>query len=166
MAYTFQTTTSIGASPVTQVDDAARHVLGTIFPASDPVFGGGEFIYLKGAASTAAGDVIDYDLLAGTTTRTPATGGNGPVAIAVAAIVANKFGWYQIAGIATVNAPTVAAVGDCYVSAIATLDEGAVSGEAILGAEFVTITNGGTPAAGASKAYIQFNRPTHGATTP
>ena len=167
MAYQFTATYSIGASPVTQIDDSARHTPGTILPAFDPILGGAEFIYLKGVASTVVGDLVDYDPLANTTTRSPATTGSGPVAVAMAATVATKFGWYQIQGVAAVTAPAVAASGgDVYMSAVATVDESVVANEAILGAKFVSITNGGTPAAGATRAYVLINRPTHGATTP
>lgn len=166
MAFFFQASESIGATPIGTVDDTQRHALGTIFPAQDPLLGAGEFIYLKGVASTVAGNIVDYDPLAGTTTRSPATTGTGPVAVAMASTVASKFGWYQIAGVAVVTAPAVAATGDCYMSAVATLDESVVANEGIIGAKFITITNGGTPAAGATNAYALINRPAHGVTTP
>lgn len=165
MAYTFQVPNSIGASPVDTIDDAARHVLGTIMPASDPVLGGGEFIYLKGVASTQVGTLVDYDLLAGTTTITPATGGTGPVAVAMAATVANKFGWYQIAGIATVRAPNAMVVGaDIYMLAATpgSVDDAVVANEGIIGAKAVSTT--GVPSAGLAR--IAINRPSHGVTTP
>src|SRR4051812_28747180 len=73
--------------------------------------GEGEFIYLKGVASTVIGSMVDYDLNAATTTLSPATLGTGPVAVAMSANVAAQFGWYQIAGVAAVKAPNAMVVG-------------------------------------------------------
>jgi hypothetical protein len=165
MAYNFTAPQSIGATPIGTIDDAARHVLGTILPASDPVLGGGEFIYLKGVAGTAVGTLVDYDLLAGTTTITPATGGTGPVAVATAATVANKFGWYQIAGVATIAAPNAMVVGaDCYMLAATpgSVDDAVVANEGILSMKALSTT--GVPSAGLAR--VSMNRPTHGITTP
>lgn len=164
MAYTFYST-SIGASPVDQIDDAPRHALGTILPAYDPVLGGGEFIYLRGVASTQVGTLVDYDLLAGTTTITPATGGSGPVAIAMAALVANKYGWYQIAGVGTIRAPNAMVVGaDVYMLAATpgSVDDAVVANEGILSMKALSTT--GVPSTGLAR--VSLNRPAHGITTP
>lgn len=76
----------------TAIDSAAEVNLGT--RAYDP--DGNEYIYLKGVASTAAGDFVTYDENF-ETTRLSANG-VGPVAVAMAATVASKYGWYQIFG--------------------------------------------------------------------
>lgn len=61
--------------------------------------------YMLGVASTVAGDFVKYDG-AGATTRTTATT-TGGIAIATAAIVAAKYGWYLIKGrYATANIAT------------------------------------------------------------
>jgi hypothetical protein len=65
-------------------------------------YGHGVFIYLKGVASTAAGDCVVYDPVAATTTRT-VLATRGPIAIALSANVASNFGWYQIEGQAAAN---------------------------------------------------------------
>ncbi len=57
---------------------------------------GNEYIFLKGVASTVAGDPVIFNA-AGETTRL-AGSGVGAVAIAMAAIVADTWGWYQIYG--------------------------------------------------------------------
>lgn len=68
-------------------------------------------IYLKGVASTAAGDAVVYDAKAGTTTRTVAAS-VGQVAVALSANVANQYGWYVVVGnvpVSTASAGTGAA---------------------------------------------------------
>ena len=57
----------------------------------------GEFMYMKGAATTAAGTwaLLNYD--DGTTTLL-VDGAIGPVGIATAATIASTYGWYQVQG--------------------------------------------------------------------
>jgi hypothetical protein len=57
---------------------------------------GGIYVYLKGVASTVNGTWVTYDE-AHLTTRAVA-GSQGRVAVATAAVVANQYGWYQVAG--------------------------------------------------------------------
>lgn len=76
--------------------------LGTKVRAVDATYGEAEFIYLKGVASTAAGDAVIYDGTAGTTTRAVAAS-FGPVAIAMSANVASQYGWYCVSGCVPVN---------------------------------------------------------------
>lgn len=150
----------IGSQAIADTDTVQRHALGKIVSAEDPVYGGGEFIYLKGVASTVIGSLVDYDLNAGTTTLAPATGGTGQVAVAMSANVANQYGWYQIAGIAAVKAPNAMAVGaEIYMLAATpgSVDDAAVAGEQILNAKALSTT--GTPSAGL--ALVQINRPFH-----
>lgn len=155
----------IGSQDLALTDTTQRHPLGTILKGLDPVYGEGEFIYLKGVASTVAGTLVDYDNNAGTTTITPATAGTGPVAIAMSANVAGQYGWYQIGGVAAIAAPNAVVVGaDVYMLAATpgSVDDAVVANEAILGAKFVSLT--GVPSAGL--ALVQISRPHHGATTP
>lgn len=70
------------------VHDSALNPLGT--PAWDAA--GNEYVYLKGVASTVKGSWVTFDEAAITTLL--AANAKGPVAVAMAAIVANKFGWY------------------------------------------------------------------------
>lgn len=93
---------SLGYPAITEVVDQTGSYIapvpyGTIITATDPTYGAGEFIFLKGAANVALGSWVTYnaddysvDLLAANAI--------GPVAIAMAATVANKAGWYQISG--------------------------------------------------------------------
>lgn len=83
-------------SLLTDVDDSARNVVGTRVYGRDALGNTAEFIYLQGVASTIAGSVVTFDELG--VTALIAANAKGPVAVAMAAIVANKFGWYGIQG--------------------------------------------------------------------
>lgn len=78
--------------------------LGAIAKAYHPTYGEGEFIYLKGVASTAIGSLVTYNSLAPSTALAPNTANLGqPVAVAMsAAATTGVYGWYQITGIATI----------------------------------------------------------------
>ena len=52
MAYVISTPLA-GFQPIAVTDTTQNHALGTIVQAVDPTYGAGEFIYLKGVASTA-----------------------------------------------------------------------------------------------------------------
>jgi hypothetical protein len=143
------------------VDAAAAVQVGTIATFYDDTQGVGEFIYLPGVASTAAGDLVEYDLIPGapvTIRHSNATSSNSgrPVAVATAATVAGTWGWYQIGGVAIVSTTAAQAAGNVYGTATAgavgnTLD----AGDQILNARLSTAT--GVPAA--LKAYMTINRP-------
>lgn len=96
-------------------------------------YGEAEFIYLKGVASTAAGDLVSYEA-DGTTARVAARG-VGPVAAAMSACVASNYGWFQIMGLAKVTSGTVAAHKQLYLTSTAgTVDDAVVTGDLIYGA--------------------------------
>lgn len=79
------------------------NTLGQRARAYDPTFGEGEFIFLLGVASTAVGSLVIYDSATYQTTLCPSTANLArPVAVAMAATTATTWGWYQIAGSATV----------------------------------------------------------------
>lgn len=145
----------IGAQALNVTSTDLQHVLMTRVKGNDPVLGEGEFIYLKGVASTAAGNAVVWDE-AGATTRTVAAS-RGPVGVAMSANVANQYGWYQIKGIATVSALTVSA--DAPVSLSATdgsLDDLTTAQYAVMGARWMSATD--TPATGF--AYVALESPT------
>lgn len=114
---------------LTQVDDEAKYAVLTRTQDAD----GNEYIYLKGVASTAANLAVTYDE-AGQTALLAANA-VGPVAIALAATVANKYGWYQIFGSGTVS--TAGAVADnaaLYATSTAgKVDDAVVTGDCIAG---------------------------------
>lgn len=154
MAYTI-TTPQLGMQPIAVTDTTQNHGIGTRVRAVDPTYGEGEFIYLKGLASTAVGDLVVYDEYANTTTRAVA-GSRGPAAVAMSANVASQYGWYQISGAAVVKAGTVAANGNVYLTATAgTVDDAVVAGDKVDAARFKTAD--GTPSAGF--AIVQLDRP-------
>ena len=148
MAYTI-TTHLIGSQPIGVTETTQQWPLGKIVTAKDPVYGEGEFIYLKGVASTAVGDVVVIDQ--GTTARAVA-GSRGPVAVAMSANVANQYGWYQISGQAVVNVG--AAVADNALvfatSTAGSVDDAVVTGDKIDGAVFRTSASG----AGTAVAFL------------
>jgi len=79
-----------------------NHELGTIVRCKSTTLGVGEFIYLKGVASTAVGNIVTYDdtwqsALASSAVGPPSV----PMAVAMSACVASEYGWYQISGMAT-----------------------------------------------------------------
>lgn len=159
MAYTIQNPLA-GFQPIAVSDTVQNHQLGYMVKAVDPIYGAGEFIYLKGVANTVIGSMVDYDQYLNTTALSPATAGTGSVAVSMSANIANQFGWYQIEGAAVVRAPNAMVVGADVFSLAATpgsVDDAAVAGEQILNAKVSTTT--GTP--GAGLGVIQINRPFH-----
>jgi len=75
--------------------------LGMIVTANDPTYGQGEFILLKGVASTVVGSVVTYTTTSFQTALAPVgTNKPQPIAVAMAATTASLWGWYQISGLA------------------------------------------------------------------
>jgi len=117
----------------TTVDSTLRHKLGARARTED----GNEYIYLQGVASVVLGDWVTYDE-AHLCTRVSANG-VGPLAIAQAAVVASRYGWFLIHGY-TASAGAISG-GGCaadvavYLTATAGLvDDVDVAGDAIIGA--------------------------------
>ena len=133
MTYSLRTPL-VGAQLLTETSATQKHELGTRVQGFDPTYGTGEFIYLKGVAATAVGDVVIYDEKANTTTRAVA-GSRGPAAVAMSANVANQYGWYQIFGAAVVNVLAgFVADANCYLTATAgSIDDAVVVGDKIDG---------------------------------
>lgn len=142
-------------------DDVAQLPVGTIAQFYDDTQSAGEFIYLPGVAATVAGDAVVYDLLPGgvTTTRLVNNVQNNtgrPVAIAMAAIAAAQFGWYQIGGVAIVNTIAATVAGAAFANVTTgQLSNTADAGDQIIGIRISSAV--GTPAAG--KSYATINRP-------
>ncbi len=154
MAYFFDEQ-SAGWQPIANTETTQLHRAGTIVKAFDPTYGEGEFIYLKGVASTIVGNAVVWDTSFQTTLTVLAS--RGPVGIAMSANVANQWGWYQIAGLAVVKTATVAANagGVCSTATGGQLDDAATAGSIVDGA--ATKTADGTPSAGF--AVIALSRP-------
>jgi hypothetical protein len=101
MAWTI-TRGPVGAQAIADTSTTKNHPLGTIVQATDPTLGAGEFIYLKGVASTIVGSIVNYDDAFQTALDTSAVAGP-PRALAVSMSInidGPNYGWYQIAGLA------------------------------------------------------------------
>ncbi len=154
--------TQIGWTAPGNVDDSMLVPCGTVATFRDSVLGGGEFIYLLGATNTILGSVVSYIQsagvsLTGTTTLWGGTAGTGaPLAVATAAIVASKWGWYQIGGAAIVaTSGTVTAGNPLYFQAAGVLQSAAVNGKAVLGA--AASSSNGVPTT--NQTIVQLDRP-------
>lgn len=153
MAYKI-TDPRLGLPAITDTSTTQADIeLGTIVRAEDPDRGAGEFIYLQGVASTAAGDWVTYNLDDGSTTRLAANA-IGPVAVAMSANVASQYGWYCIQGKPSANVATsFADNGNLYATATAgRADDAVVAGDRIKRAK-------GASAESGNLADVEIDRP-------
>lgn len=136
--------------------------LGTRMKAQDPTYGPGEFIYLKGVASTAIGSVVLFNPDDWSTSLATAND-KGPIAVAMSANVANQYGWYQIygKGVAKVLA-SFADNGDCYLTATAgSVDDADVAGDFIRGMKGASAID--TPSTGLAEVELAYPQVADGA---
>lgn len=150
----FNPTSFIQAQQIAESSTTQRHPLGTRIRAFDPTYGEAEFIYLKGVASTAVGDVVGYDIKNATTTRAVTTT-RGPLAVAMSANIANQYGWYCVYGAVPVNAAgaTASVAIQLYMTATpGALDDAATAGSAVTGISFMDAVSG----AGAFTAQLSY----------
>lgn len=144
---------------IEETSTTQNHPLGLIVRAVDRGSnsnGAGEFIYLKGVASTVAGSWVTYNMDDGSTTLLAANA-IGPVAIAMSANVASQYGWYQIQGKA-VGKALAAYADDALVYATATagsVDDAAVAGDRVKRAKGASALD--APATG--MAEFEIDRP-------
>jgi hypothetical protein len=150
------TENALGFSQIDVVDTVATVPLGTIVRARHLTYGMGEFIYLQGVASTAIGSWVTYNADNWATTLL-APNAIGPVAVAMSATVASRFGWYQISGKA-IGLALAGYVDNALVYATATagsIDDAVVSGDRVknaLGASALGVPSG-------SFAEFEIHRP-------
>jgi len=146
MAQTDYVSTELFGVDLYRVDSAAEFPVNTKCRGRSGTHGAGEFIYLLGVASTAEGFCVTYDE-AGVTTALAANA-IGPVAWALGATVANKYGWYQIGG--KIAALVAAASADNakvgYEGAAGKIGDGRAAGDEIYGVISRSATD--TPATG------------------
>jgi hypothetical protein len=143
-------------SSVDATSEQPLHPVGTLVRAYDPTYGEGEFIYLKGIASTAVGSWVTYNRDDGTTALLAANA-IGPVAVSMSAnIVATTYGWYQISG---------KAVGACLTAfadnglVFATATAGSVDDTSVAG-DLVNLAKGASASvADSGVADFEINRP-------
>jgi len=144
----------VGSQAVASTSTVQNHPLGTIVVADDPVYGGGEFIYLKGVASTVVGSWVTYNQ-DDNTTALLAANAIGPVAVAMSICVASEYGWYQISGKA-VGKALAAYADNGLVFATATagsVDDAVVAGDRVKLAKGASAVD--TPSAGLAEFEIQ-----------
>ena len=131
--------------------------LGTRVEAKDvasTAYGVGEFIYLKGVASTVVGSValIDQDDFS---TSLATANDVGYLAVAMSANVASQYGWYQVKGKAVIKGlASLADNASLYLTATAgSLDDAVVAGDRVKGYA-KTASALDTPSTGLAEADI------------
>ena len=100
-----------GAQPTQSItinagETTQKFALGTKCSFRDLTYGEIEAVYLKGVASTAAGDAVVYDPKNGITVRAITTNDStqgGPIAVALQPCVASQYGWYAVMGVVPVS---------------------------------------------------------------
>lgn len=155
MAY-FPAENTLLGQPIADNSTTQKAALGTIMRCKDATYGVGEFIYLKGVASTAVGSWVTYSLDDHSTVLTLASNSpDDPVAVAMSACVASEFGWYQISGKAVAKVSTgFADNGELYVTATAgECDDAVVAGDRVVHATGASAV--GTPSAGLAEVEIR-----------
>lgn len=98
---------------------------------------GGEWIYIRGTASTSNGTWVVYDLASDRTELLGRAGAfYGPVAILGTAVTATEFGWAQIHGVnRSASTDTIAARVQLYVDGtVGRVDDADAAGSAVVGA--------------------------------
>lgn len=143
----------IGQQPISEVSTTKKHPLGTIVQAKDKTYGQGEFIYLAGVASCAYGSWVTYNQDDGSTTLLAANA-IGPVGVAMAALVASTYGWFQISG-KTIGKALTGFVDNANVYATATagsVDDAVVAGDRVKNAKGASAVD--TPSAGLAEFEI------------
>lgn len=154
MTYTI-TNGRVGNQPIATTSTVQNHVFGEIVQAKDPTLGAGEFIYLKGVASTVVGSWVTYNA-DDWTTALIVPNVIGPVAVAMSAnAAATSFGWYQIQGKASASAADVADNGKVYIDTVAgRCDDAVVAGDKVHNAKWASADDTAT-----NLAEVEISRP-------
>lgn len=171
MAYTFDEP-RLGLLQINQIDSGVTppnqataiptppNVLGSIVRAFDPTYGEGEFILLKGVASTAIGSAVTWDGTTYATTLCATTANQGrPIAFSMAAnTAATTFSWYQIGGTAVALKSTGVSIAPTVALGINSTGKvgNVASGKQILGAR---TANAATVASATTTVTVVMNRP-------
>lgn len=138
----FTVSTYAGGQQIATKDTTQNHPLGTIVRGHDPTYGEGEFIYLKGAASTIAGSIVEYNTSFQTGLDSTALDTPVPLAVAMTTTTASYYGWYQISGLARVaKLSTTSFAADAHFAASAGLAIAAATGLRIHGAVVAVVAS-------------------------
>jgi hypothetical protein len=148
----------IGGQDIATTSTTLNHTLGLRIKAKDMAstnYGHGEFIYLKGVASTVVGSAVLFAPDDFTTSLATAND-KGPIAFAMSANVANQYGWYQIYGKAVGKVlASFADNGDCYLTATAgSLDDADVAGDFVSNCKGASAID--TPSTGLAELEIHY----------
>ncbi len=143
---------------IDETSTTAKHALGQIVTCKSATLGVGEFIYLKGVASTVVGSIVNYDDTWQTALDTSAVAGpSRPLAVAMSANVASSYGWYQISGMAVATkANTVSFADGAGLGAAAGLAVAVATGTVIQGAVVRTVASAKS---NVTTVAIAINRP-------
>ena len=153
MTWTPAENTLLGQA-IAETSTTQKMALGQIVRCKDPDNGAGEFIYMKGVASTVVGSWVTYNSDDWSTTL---IAGNaiGPVAVAMSANVANQYGWYQIQGKASAKAGDVADNAKVYIDTVAgQCDDAVVAGDKVFYAKWASADDTAT-----GRAEVEIARP-------
>ena len=139
---TFTVSNYAGGQQIATKDTTQNHPLGTIVRGHDPTYGEGEFIYLKGVASTIAGSIVEYNTSFQTGLDSTALDTPVPLAVAMTTTTASYYGWYQISGLARVaKLSTTSFAADAHFAASAGLAIAAATGLRIHGAVVAVVAS-------------------------
>ncbi len=131
----------IGVQPINTKSTTQLHQLGQIIQAVDSTLGVGEFIYLKGVASTAVGSWVTYNGSTGTTTLAVANA-NGSLAVSMTTNTTTaSYAWYQISGTASALGLTSITHTSGFLwltSTSGSVDDASVIGDAVINARKTT----------------------------
>lgn len=157
MASPFISQRTVNAGALTRIFTAAEITEGRDIPqygerAVDQL--GNEYIFLKGVASTVAGDPVIFNASTFATTRLADTQ-VGDVAIALGAVTAGLAGWYLIYGTGNVNAVATGGV-RLYTSAVTGQLLATVVTGALLHGVFTLVGNGNTVTGTVTSARVKY----------
>ena len=146
---------SLIGQAIAETSTTEKMRVGTRIKCHDATYGVGEFIYLKGVASTAVGSWVTFND-DDNSTALLAANAIGPVAVAMSANVASQYGWYQIYGKAVGKAlASYADNGLVYATATAgSIDDAVVAGDRVKLAKGASAVD--TPSTGFAEFEIQY----------
>jgi hypothetical protein len=158
---TWSPVNQLTASKPGDIDTTKKHQLGTVRVFKHPTYGEGEFIYLPGTTSTAAGDAVSYNATTWATTRAAAGAGiPWDIAFATAATIASTWGWYQISGITVGNKTKTVSMAAGIAVGISTTALISVSSslKELLGAVVCVVGSATTTTLGGDKVILRIKR--------
>lgn len=137
------------------------NIPGAVMRGVDMALGGGEFVFAQAAGTIAAGGVCEmtqtvasgiYQISAQAWAGTVQTG--KPLCVALVALTAGQWGWFQVQGIAVVNCSGTPAAGNPVSwQASGVVSPTVVAGKSVLNAQFAS-ANGVTYGAGTTATVL------------